>query len=300
MGLVVLGVLIFVVAIFAGKTPGPLARYKGLMLLAGIVLVAIGVATAAIRIIPPGNVGVQILFGKVNNKVLYEGLNFVNPLIEIYQANIRTQNYTMSQGAEEGMQQSDDAITILSNDGLNVNVDITILYRINPPEAPNIYRNLGPNYERVIVRPVVRTGIRNSAAQFKAIDIFADKRQAFEDNIRSTIQDTLTQRGFILDQILVRKIDLPLSVKESIERKITAIQEAERMEFVLDKERQEADRRRVEAQGIADAQLILDKGLTPRVLSFETIQMQKALANSQNSKLIILGDSKNTPFILNP
>jgi len=300
MGLVVLGVLIFVVAIFAGKTPGPLARYKGLMLLAGIVLVAIGVATAAIRIIPPGNVGVQILFGKVNNKVLYEGLNFVNPLIEIYQANIRTQNYTMSQGAEEGMQQSDDAITILSNDGLNVNVDITILYRINPIEAPNIYRNLGPNYERVIARPVVRTGIRNSAAQFKAIDIFADKRQQFEDNIRATIQDTLTQRGFILDQILVRKIDLPLSVKESIERKITAIQEAERMEFVLDKERQEADRRRVEAQGIADAQLILDKGLTPRVLSFETIQMQKALANSQNSKLIILGDSKNTPFILNP
>jgi regulator of protease activity HflC (stomatin/prohibitin superfamily) len=118
-------------------------------------------------------------------------------------------------------------------------------------------------------------------------------------NIRKRLEESFKERGFILEQLLVRNINLPKSVKQSIERKITAVQEAQRMEFVLDKEKQEAERKRVEARGVADAQKIVNQGLTPKVLRFEQIKIQKKLVNSPNSKIIILGNSdEQPPFII--
>ena len=299
MGLVILGLIVLAVGFLGTKQDSPLARFKGLLVLGGIVIIAIGILTSMIRQIDSGHVGVKVLFGKVQDNVLYEGLNFVNPLMEVQQMSIRTQNYTMSSTYEEGQAAGDDAIKVLSNDGLQVKIDLTILYRINPLKAPDIYRKLGINFEQVIIRPVTRTGIRESASRYDAVDLFAEKREEFETSILSAIKDTLQQRGFFLDQILIRNIDLPESVKQSIERKITAVQEAQRMEFVLQKEEREAERRRVEARGVADAQKILNMGLTPKVLTYEWIKVQKELATSNNSKVIILGNNDNkTPFII--
>lgn len=299
MGLIILGLVIILIGVFSGKSNSPLTKFKGLLTIVGIAVVAIGFLLSAVRIINPGNVGVQVLFGKVQDKVLYEGLNVINPLMQVEEFSIRTQNYTMSSTFEEGQQMGDDGVRILSKDGLEVNIDLTILYKINPTKAPQIFRTLGPNFESIIIRPVTRTGIRNSASEYEAVELFAEKREEFEESIRQAIQDTLTSRGFNLDQILVRKIDLPTSVKESIERKITAIQEAQRMEFVLQKEQSEAERKRVEARGIADAQKIVNEGLSPKLLEFERIKMQKALAESPNSKIIIMGNGDAPPIFLN-
>ena len=299
MGLVILGLIVLVVGIFAGKSAGPLTKFKGLLKIAGVVVILIGLISSAIRIISPGHIGVQVLFGKVQDGVLYEGMNFVNPLIEVQEFSTRTKNYTMSGRTKEGQVMGDDAIKILSNDGLQVTIDLTLLYRMNPVKGPDIFRTIGPNYEKVLIRPLTRTGIRNSASQFDAVELFAQKRQAFEDEIRSAIMDTLTNRGFALEQILIRNIDLPQSVKQSIERKITAVQEAERMEFVLKKEKQEAERKRVEARGVRDAQEIVNEGLSKAILEFERIKMQKELATSDNSKIIIMGGEGAPPIFMN-
>lgn len=295
MGLIVLGLIVLLVGIFAGKGNSNFQKFKGLIVIGGIVVIAIGFVTSAIRIIPPGHVGVQILLGKVQNRYLTEGLQVVNPLVQMEEFSIRTQNYTMSSTSEEGQNLGDDAIRLLSKDGLEVNIDLTILYRVKPKSAPDIYRRIGLDYEDIIIRPITRTGIRSSAAEYNAIELFAEKRREFEKSIRVSIEDTMQMRGFAVDQILIRKIDLPASVKQSIENKIKAIQEAQRMKYVLQKEEKEAERRRVEAQGIADAQEILNTGLTPKVLEWEWIKMQKELATSENSKVIIMGESKNSP-----
>ncbi len=299
MGLLLIGLIVIIIALASGRANTGLSRFKGILIIAGIVLMVIGFATSAIRQINSGTVGVQILFGEVQENILHEGLRLVNPLVNVEEMSIRTQNYTMSSTFEEGQKTGDDAVRVLSQDGLEVKIDLTLLYRVNPTKAPSIYRQIGLNFENIIIRPVARSGIRISASRFDAIELFAEKRQEFENSILSAIQDTLTKRGFIIDQLLIRNIDLPESVKESIERKITAVQEAQRMEYVLQKEGREAERKRVEARGVADAQKIVNEGLSDRILQFEMIKIQKELVNSPNSKIIILGNQKNTPpFIL--
>ena len=205
----------------------------------------------------------------------------------------------MSGTSSEGERVGDDAIRVLSKDGLEVIIDLTVLYRVMAPDAPKLYREVGITYQDKIIRPITRTGIRESASYYDAIALFAEKREDFESRIKEKIADDFRKRGLYLEQLLVRNIALPASVKESIERKITAIQDAQRMEFVLQKERQEAERKRVEAQGTADAQRIVNLGLSDKILQFEMIKVQKELVNSPNSKIIILGNSKGgVPFII--
>jgi regulator of protease activity HflC (stomatin/prohibitin superfamily) len=299
MGLIIFGLVILLIGIFGGKQSSPIARFKGLITLAGIVIIVIGVVTSAIRQINPGQVGVQVLFGKVNDNVLYEGLNFVNPLVEVQEMTIKTQNYTMSRTSSEGQTLGDDAIRVLSKDGLEVVIDLTVLYKVMPTEAPNLYKKIGLNYQDVIIRPVTRTGIRESASYYDAIALFSEKREEFEVQIMDLISREFKKRGLVLENLLVRNIKLPESVEQSIERKITAVQEAQRMKYVLEKEEQEADRKRVEAQGNADAQRIVAQALTDKVLQFEMIKVQKELVNSPNSKIIVLGGKDGSvPFIL--
>jgi len=297
MSLIILGVVIFLVAMYSGKN-SPLGKWKGLLGLAGIIVVIVGIATSAVRQIDAGRIGVQVLFGEVQKSILNEGLNFVNPLVDVNEMSIQTQNYTMSAISEKGTGAGDDAIRVLSKDGLEVIIDLTVLYRIIPDEAPKLFREIGMNYQDKIIRPITRTGIRESASYFDAIDLFAEKREEFENRIKTKIENDFKTRGLIIEQMLIRNITLPTSVKESIERKITAVQESQRMKFVLEKEEQEAERKRVEAKGIADAQRILNEGLSDRVLQYESINVQKELVNSPNSKIIILGSGKNAPPLI--
>jgi regulator of protease activity HflC (stomatin/prohibitin superfamily) len=245
--------------------------------------------------IEPGDVGVQKLFGKVNNRVLESGLNLINPLVEVVTFDVRTQNYTMSGVHDEGEKVGDDAIRVLSADGLEVIIDLTVLYKVIPNEAPRILKEIGTDYRNVIVRPICRTKIRDNAVYYDAVSLYSSKRDEFQARIFKTIEVDFTSRGLILEQLLVRNITLPESVKTTIESKINAEQEAQKMTFVLQKEKQEAERKRVEAQGIADYQKILSTGLSDKQLQYEMI---KAIATSPNAKLIILDSKKSTPLIL--
>lgn len=296
--LLIIGIIIIIVGIFGLKSYSGLYRHKRLIILIGLFLSILGFVTSAVRQIDAGHVGVQILFGEVQPNILYEGLNIVNPLVDIKEMSIQTQNYTMAGHTDEAQGTSDDPIHVLSRDGLEVAIDLTVLYKINPTEAPKIYREIGINYQDKIVRPITRTGIRESATYYDAISLFSGKREEFEQNIRNKIYDEFKKRGMILERLLVRNITLPQTVKEAIERKITAVQEAQRMEYVLQRERQEAERKRVEAQGVADAQRIINSGLSDKILQFEMIKVQKELVNSQNSKIIILGGKQTPPFII--
>jgi regulator of protease activity HflC (stomatin/prohibitin superfamily) len=202
---------------------------------------------------------------------------------------IKTQNYTMSAISTEGEKSGDDAIRALSADGLEVILDLTILYSVIPAEASRIYREIGLDYRNTVVRPIARTKIRDNAVYYDAVALYSTKRDEFQAKIFDGIQKDFKERGLVLEQLLVRNITLPASVKAAIESKINAEQDAQKMQFVLQKEKQEADRKRVEAQGIADYQRIINSELSDKLLQYETIKAQKEIALSPNAKIIIMG-----------
>ena len=294
MFVIVLGIIVIAIAFGLSKTDSPAQPYTGTIKIIGLFLLAIGAAISAVVQIEPGEVGVQKLFGKVNSQILESGLNVINPLVEVVPFDIKTQNYTMSAVKDEGSKAGDDAIRVLSADGLEVIIDLTVLYKVLPNEAPRILREIGTDYRNTIVRPICRTKIRDNAVYYDAVALYSSKRDEFQERIFSTIEANFKTRGLVLEQLLVRNITLPASVKTTIESKINAEQDAQKMIFVLQKEKQEAERKRVEAQGIADYQKILSTGLSDKQLQYEMI---KAIATSPNAKLIIL-DSKKSPSVM--
>jgi regulator of protease activity HflC (stomatin/prohibitin superfamily) len=180
---------------------------------------------------------------------------------------------------------------------LEVIIDLTVLYRVIPSEAPNIVRKLGADYTNKVVRPITRTSIRDNAVYYDAISLYSKKRDEFQIRIFKGIENDFKKRGLFLEQLLVRNITLPASVKASIESKINAEQDAQKMQFVLQKEKQEAERKRVEAQGISDYQRIINASLSDNQIKYEMIKAYKEMAISQNAKIIVMGDGK-TPVIL--
>ncbi len=295
MALLMFGLLIFLVSFFLAKIHFTLLAYKALIRIAGIAIAIIGLLSLSLVQVEPGEVGVQKLFGKVYNNTLPSGLNLVNPLIEVVMFDVKTQNYTMSGVTDEGMKYGDDAIRVLSADGLEVIIDLTVLFRVVSTDAPTILKSIGTEYVNNIVRPICRTKIRDNAVYYEAISLYSSKRDEFQDRIFKSIEKDFKERGLMLEQLLVRNITLPASVKATIESKINAEQEAQKMTFVLQKERQEAERKRVEAQGIADYQKILSTGLSDKQLQYEMI---KAIATSPNAKLIIMDTKKSAPIII--
>jgi regulator of protease activity HflC (stomatin/prohibitin superfamily) len=205
----------------------------------------------------------------------------------------------MSLVHDEGEKQGDDAIRVLSKDGLEVILDITILYRVLPERAPTILKTIGIDYTDKIVRPLSRTRTRDVAVYYDAVALFSSSRDEFQAKITKDIERDLKARGIILEDLLVRNIQLPAKVKESIEAKITAEQESQKMTFVLSKERQEADRKRVEAQGISDYQRIISQGLTKELLQYESIKAQKDIALSPNAKVIVMDGKSGANLMIN-
>ncbi len=296
--LIVLGcVLIFMSFALKSNLAGPFASYSGILKIIGIGIIALGVFSGIFKQIDAGRVGVQSLYGNVQSGVLNSGLNIVNPLMDITDLSIQTQNYTMSAVQNEGDKQGDDAIRVLSADGLEVIIDLTVLYRILPSDAPKIIKTLGVDYSDKIVRPITRTRIRDNAVYYDAISLYSSKRNEFQQRIFKSIETDFKARGLVLEQLLIRNINLPNSVKTTIESKINAEQDAQKMTFVLQKEKQEAERKRVEAQGIADYQRIISTGLTDKQLQYEQIKAQKEIATSANAKIIFM-NGKNSPVIL--
>jgi regulator of protease activity HflC (stomatin/prohibitin superfamily) len=295
MSIILIGIVVLVIGFVVAKTDPVMRRYKSIIATVGIVIILIGFSTSAIVQIEPGEVGVQKLFGKVNDNILQSGLNIINPLVKVVTFDIKTENYTMSGVTDEGTKQGDDAIRVLSADGLEVIVDLTVLYKVVPSEAPRILKEVGTDYRNVLVRPICRTKIRDNAVYYDAVALYSTKRDEFQSRIFSTIESNFKERGLFLEQLLVRNITLPESVKTTIESKINAEQDAQKMTFVLQKERQEAERKRVEAQGIADYQKILSSGLSDKLLQYEMI---KAISVSPNSKLILMTNGKGLPIMV--
>ena len=294
----IFGIILLVISLVIKSQNGAFNKMVKPLKLVGFLIILIGVISSLFVQIEAGTVGVKSLFGEVKPTILESGLHIVNPMIDVTPFDIQTQNYTMSALNEEGDKQGDDAIRVLSADGLEVIIDLTVLYRVEPNEAPVIFKKIGVNYSDKIVRPVTRTRIRDNAVFYDAVSLYSSKRDEFQDKIYKSIEDDFKKRGLVLEQLLIRNINLPASVKTTIESKINAEQEAQKMQFVLQKEKQEAERKRVEAQGIADYQRIISSGLTDKQLQYESIKAQLELAQSANSKVIIMNGKGNVPILL--
>jgi regulator of protease activity HflC (stomatin/prohibitin superfamily) len=288
---------VLLIASFGISANSPISKFSPILKKVGFFVIILGLFSSMFKQIDAGNVGVKSLYGSVQPDVLESGLHLINPLLDVTNFDIQTQNYTMSAIHEEGAKQGDDAIRVLSNDGLEVVIDLTVLYRVSPEASPKIFKQIGVNYTDKIVRPVTRTRIRDNAVYYDAVALYSTKRNEFQQRIFKTIEADFKSRGLILEQLLIRNINLPTSVKASIESKINAEQDAQKMTFVLQKEKQEAERKRVEAQGIADYQRIISTGLSDKQLQYEQIKAQKELAASPNTKIIFM-NGKNTPVIL--
>jgi regulator of protease activity HflC (stomatin/prohibitin superfamily) len=298
MVILILGVIVLVVGTVLKRSPEPQNRFGGIVTIVGLVILALGLLSSTFKIIEPGKVGVQALFGKVQDNYLESGLHMINPMVEVTTFSIQTENYTMSARSGEGQVEGDDAIRVLSSDGLEVTIDLSVLYKVNPAKSPFILQNIGANYVDKIVRPVTRTAVRDNAVSYAAVDLYSTKRQEFQFKINKTISDNFAKNGLEVQQILIRNITLPATVRASIESKIQAEQESQKMQFVLAKARQEADVKRVEAQGIADYQKILSTGLSDKQLQYESIRAQKEIALSPNTKIIIMGGKGGNPIML--
>lgn len=231
--------------------------------------------------------------------MLDEGFHIINPLLNIVKMDTRLQAYTMSVATAEGAKYGDDAIDALTSEGLMVRLDLTAWYRLIPQEAPNVYRTIGLDYVEKVVRPLLRTAIRDVAVNYTAEDIYTAKRDEFIDSMTTHAIKLSEGKGVEIDKILLRNVKLPKEVENAINAKITANQEAQKMEFVLQKEQKEKERKIIEAEGIREANRIIAQGLTPNYLTWYRIEMLKSLVNSPNNTIIVIPeDLKTMPMIM--
>ncbi|MFT7644645.1 MAG: regulator of protease activity HflC (stomatin/prohibitin superfamily) [Candidatus Paceibacteria bacterium] len=239
-----------------------------------IVFLVIGVILLLNMVItvPAGQTGVVHLFGDVYDTELSSGIHLINPLASIKLMSIRTEQYTMSVASTEGQRFGDDSIESLTKEGLKVSLDMTVLFRLIEEDASEVYRMLGLDYEEKILRPEVRSAIREVIALYEAKDIYSEKREEAVGKIEDILKESLTPRGIQIESVLLRNVSLPPMLALGIEEKLTAEQEAQKYDFILQKEEKEAERKRIEAAGQRDAQQIINQSLTDRYLQFLYVQ----------------------------
>ena len=181
MALIIIGLILFFAALAINKQDGLASKFIGPLRIGSLLLVLLGISTSCIKQIDAGQIGVKSMFGKVQDDVITSGLTFVNPLVDVSKIDIKTQNYTMSGVHDEGEKSGDDAIKTLTADGLEVTMDLTVLYRVLAKDAPNIIKETGLDYRDKIVRPITRTKIRDNAVYYTAVDLYSTKRDEFQD-----------------------------------------------------------------------------------------------------------------------
>lgn len=253
----------------------------------------------SMSIVGPGEVGVVSTFGKVDNHPINSGFNLLNPVSVVHKMTIQTQNYTMTATPAEGQVKGDDSIPVISNEGLTLNLDVAVLYHLNPTEAPRVFREIGENYVDTIVRPEVRNQIREVASQYSAQQLYSDKRDEYNAKLSQIIAKRLGEKGIVTESVLLRNISLPQQLNKSIQDKLSAQQDAEKMQYTLQASKVEAERKVVEAQGIRDAQDVISQKLTPEYLQWYSIDMMKNLANSQNTTFLFVPTGQNGMPIVN-
>lgn len=246
----------------------------------GIILAVILGFFSFVRVVPAGHIGVVDLFGSVDDQYRKAGINLINPFANLVLMDIQTQEL------KETMQ-------VPSKEGLSMSIDISVLYRLNPEKGPNIYKTIGRDYDDVVVVPQFRSATREATVYYEAKGLYTSGREEITQKIFTDLEKMLTERGIILEKVLLRSVMLPSTVSLAIEQKLKAEQESEQMKFVLSKESQEAERKVIEAKGIAEAQGIINKTLTPSYLQHEAIKAQMMMVNSPNHSVVYIPSGDN-------
>lgn len=259
-------------------------RNKTLSIFGGIgifiLVVLVILLVSSVVIVDAGKVGVVSTFGDVQETPLRSGLQLKNPLSNVTTMDIRTQEYTMSGVANEGAVMGDDSIKALASDGASVWLDVTVFYHLKPEEAPNIYRDLGLEYNEKIVRPEIRSAIREVVAGFTVTEVYSTKREEVSQKILEQLTTALAKRGIEVEDVLLRNVTLSQQLFDAIEQKLTSQQAAERKEYEIQAESKEAERKLIEAQGQRDAQAEINKTLTSNFLYYLYI---KTLENHEGT-----------------
>jgi regulator of protease activity HflC (stomatin/prohibitin superfamily) len=275
-----------IVALAAWST----ARKQGspsapLALLVAVGLAFVGFAQAVV-VVPAGHVGVVDLFGRVSPQTLKSGLNLVNPLARIAKMSVKTQDMK-------------EVMDVPSQEGLTVQLEVSALFHLDPEKAADVYRTVGTEYAEILLQPQFRSVTRGVTAQYEARALYTSEREKLAEAIATELRRLVEPRGITVEATPLRKLTLPARLATAIEEKLGAEQESQRMQFVLAKERQEADRRRIEAQGIADFQKIVTTGINDQLLRWKGIEATLKIAESQSAKVVIVGSAKDgLPIIL--
>ncbi len=239
-----------------------------------------------VAVIPAGHVGVKDFFGRVSSDVLSPGVRVVFPFTRVVKMSIKTQE--VKETAE-----------VPSKEGLMMDLEGSLLYRLDPQKADDVYRTIGRDYAEIAVAPQIRSAIREITASYEAKVLYSAERERISRETLELFRKLAGDRGIVAEAVLLRKIGLPDIVANAIQEKLRREQEAEQMKFVLQKEQQEAERKRIEAQGIADFQRIVAAGISPQLLEWKGIEATEKLATSQNSKVVVIGNPKSgLPIIL--
>ena len=255
-----------------------------LVVMVAFILIAF---SQTITVVPAGHVGVVDFFGTVSDRPLSAGMNIVNPFAVVHKYSVQTKEH------KETMQ-------VLSREGLTIGLEISALYRLNPDSAVQVYKKIfGGDFETIILIPQFRSISRAVTASFQASALYSTERERLGIAIQQELAKAVASSGVIIEATPLRNVGLPTQLTEAIEQKQRADQESQRMEFVLTKEKQEADRKRIEAQGIADFQRIVARGISEQLLRWKGIEATEKLAASQNAKVVIIGSGKDgLPIIL--
>lgn len=237
------------------------------------------------RVVRQGDVGVKRTLGKIDKKELNPGLKAFNPFTTtIIMVPVRTVNLEVN-------------LELPSKEGLNVGAEISILYHVEPNKATSVIGNIGRDYEKAVILPVFRAAAADVTAKYMAKDMHTGNRLGIENEIKQNMMSLLGDRGFVIEAVLMKSIKLPPGLYRAIEEKLEAEQDAQRMEFVLAREQQEAERRKIEAEGIRNANQIISEGLTPQIIQYKAIEAYRELSRSNNAKVIIGGSEA---MIINP
>jgi len=241
---------------------------------------------SAVTRVDSGAVGVLTLFGRVTGEALPEGMHLINPLKTNHELSIRTQEIK-------------ETASVPSSEGLVMALDTSLIFHLNPEKAADVFQKLGPGYAEVLIEPNLRAAIREATASHTANALYTGEREMVAKQIFDQLFNLLGPRGFIVESVLLRDIQLPATLKASIESKQQAEQEALAMSFRLQKEKQEAERKRIEAAGIRDFQQIVAQGISAQLLEWKGIEATENLAKSPNAKVVVIGSGKNgLPLIL--
>lgn len=252
---------------------------RGVGLIAIVLVLLIG-ASCSVTTIDTGHVGVLTLFGQVTGEQLPEGIHLINPLKAVTEFSIRTQ-------------EQKEVAEVPSSEGLLMHLETSLLYRLDPRRATDVYQKIGPDYLEVVVGPNLRSVIRAVTAAHTANALYSEARETVAHQMLAEMRKAVEPRGIVIENVLLRDIKLPVTLKAAIEAKQQADQDAQRMNFVLQKERQEAERKRIEAQGISDFQRIVTQGISQQLLDWKGIEATMEIAKSPNAKVVVIGNTKN-------